>query len=552
MRTNDRHGISRRSFLGGATGFGGLCALGGCAGFRFCSDARCASPNYWCTWATQARLLDANVTSGTIAFPGDQGLPGVRDNLNEEILFGKNGWAKTQYPAVREDLLLVLDDGWDVPYGCGPHKPEGTSVFGSLELDPVRFPSFKGAPAQRLAALGRRVRDEGWRGVGVWVACQPVGEGKERFPAERVVEDLKRKLSLSAEAGVRYWKVDWGTRCYDVAYRRMMSSLRDRYAPDLQIEHCRPAGNALNGIRLGKGVSVSGCGRLTGDEHFETCIRKSTEDILAFSDVFRIYDTITPINNATDLERAVVYAQSAERVGSRAFINVEDNVYIAACLGHATGVMRSPAWPKPEVEDPVYRRDRAAEVTRAIAWQREAPAFTAASGLKTMTSEAVLTDRWHFAPGCTWWSQVFGRTVEQKAPAVVARGLPLPKVKQLRGDAPFVLASRNPNGALTVGALPRLTVERGFHTPPVSVRLDVELEVGVPLAVFGTFASVSVRAQATGRRVCVRDLAGGKTRDVTDSCRFNGMWLTIDGRAIRCWPVTENDRSIPGVRIELA
>ena len=549
MKTTDGRGLSRRSFLGGAAGFGGLCALGGCAGFRFGSAARCAPPNYWCTWATQARLLDAHVTSGAIAIPGDQGLPGVRDNLNEEILFGKNGWAKTQYPAVREDLLLVLDDGWDVPYGCAPGKD--ISVFSSCELNARRFPSFAGTSAERLRALDARIRDCGWRGTGLWIACQAFGESnKNRFPEARLREELKRKLAASAEAGVAYWKVDWGVRAGEIPYRRLMSELRDAYAPQLVIEHCHPAGSPLNGVRFGKGTSVTGSCRLQGDPSFASRLRP-TEEVLAFSDVFRIYDTITPINNATDLERAVVYGQTAERVGSRAFINVEDNVYIAACLGHATGVMRSPAWPKPDVEDPVYRRDRAAEVTRAIAWQREAPAFTAASGLKTLTSEAVLTDCWKFAPGCTWWTPVFGRTVEQKAPAVVARGLPLPKVTPLTVDVPFVLASRHPNGALTVGALPRLTVEKSFHTPPAAVALDADWTPGVPLAVFGTFASVSVRAQATGRRVHVRDLAGGKTRDVTDSCRFDGTRLTIDGKAIRCWALAKGDRSIPGVRLEL-
>lgn len=540
--------MNRRKFIGAMASAGGLAACSGCCGF-FGSEESDLPPNYWCTWATQARLLDANVTSGTIAFPGDQGLPGVRDNLNEEILFGKDGWAKTQYPAVREDLLLVLDDGWDVPYGCGPHKPEGTSVFGSLELDPVRFPSFKGTPAQRLAALGRRVRDEGWRGVGVWVACQPVGEGKERFPEERVVEDLKRKLSLSAEAGIRYWKVDWGTRCYDVAYRRLMSSLRDRYAPDLQIEHCRPAGNALNGIRLGAGVSVSGCGRLTGDEHFETRIRKATEEIVACSDVFRIYDTITPINNATDLERAVTYGLMAEKVGSRAFVNVEDNVFIAACLGHTAGVMRSPLWPVPEVADPVYRRERAEEVTSAVAWQREAPAFTAARGLKTLVSDRVLTDRWTFEPGCTWWTPIFGRTVEQHAPAIVTRGMPLPNVRGVQGDVPFVLASRNPNGALTVGALPRLLPGKGFHTPLADVRLDVHLPSGRPLGVFGRFASILVRVDESVSSVKASKMTGGDVRDITASCVIENGLLCIPGKALEQGGA---DRSIPAVRVEVS
>ena len=440
---------TRRAFLGGCAGFGGLAALGGCAGLRADRCAPSAPPNYWCTWATQARLVDANVKSGVLAVPGDQGLPGVRDNLTEAVLFGKDGWAHTQYPSVRGNLYLVLDDGWDVPFGCAPGKDIG--AFASCVLDARRFPSFTGTPAARLRALDARIRACGWRGTGLWIACQAFGEnGRNKFPEERLREELKRKLAASAEAGVAYWKVDWGVRGGEIAYRRMMSELRAAYAPGLQIEHCCPPDVPLNGVSFGKGTSVSGTGRLLGDPAFETRLRARTEDVLAFSDVFRIYDTITPINNATDLERAAVYGQMAERVGSRAFINVEDNVYIAACLGHTAGVMRSPSWPKPDVEDPVYRRDRAAEVTRAVAWQRTAPAFTAQSGLRTLTSEAVLTDRWLFAPGCTWWTPVFGRTIEQRAPAVVARGLPLPAVAPQGGRRAlcprFAQPERRPDG----------------------------------------------------------------------------------------------------------
>ena len=72
---------TRRAFLGGCAGFGGLAALGGCAGLRADRCAPSAPPNYWCTWATQARLVDANVKSGVLAVPGDRSLPGVRLRL---------------------------------------------------------------------------------------------------------------------------------------------------------------------------------------------------------------------------------------------------------------------------------------------------------------------------------------------------------------------------------------------------------------------------------------------------------------------------------------
>ena len=113
-------------------------------------------------------------------------------------------------------------------------------------------------------------------------------------------------------------------------------------------------------------------------------------------------------------------------------------------------------------------------------------------------------------------------------------------------------ASRNPNGALTVGALPRLSVEKGFHTPLASVALDADLAPDVPLAVFGTFASVSVRTPPScPRRVYACDLADGRERDVTGCCRFDGGRLVIDGEALRLPPRAAGDRSLPGVRLRL-
>ena len=538
--------MDRREFIGSLACAGGLVAFQGCRGFRLGRNGD-APPNYWCTWATQARLVDANAKSGLLNYPGDQGLPGARDNLDENVLFGKDGWANTQYPQVRDDLLLVLDDGWDVPYGC--HPARNLEAFSSLELNPLRFPSFKGSPAERLTALNRRAKACGWRGAGLWVACQAFGENaKNRLPDAVLREELKRKLGWCAEAGIAYWKVDWGARCFEIRYRELMSELKAAYAPDLKIEHCWSIGFTLNGVKFGKGVEVTGDGRLVGNAEFEAKFRKPTEAMLACADAFRIYDTITPINNATDLERAVVYGMMAEKVGSGAWINVEDNAMIAACLGHTTGVMRSPLWPEPEVADPVYRRERTEEIVSAVAWQREAPAFTAKSGLRTLVSDRALTDRWTFEPGCTWWRPVFGRTVEQRAPAVVARGLPLPEVRGRAGDVPFVLASRNPSGALAVGALPRLLPGKGLHTPPADVRLDATLEAGRPLGVFGGFASVTVRVDGPVGAVRVRRMSGGPERDIAAACSVEGGWLRIPGEALALGGC---DRSIPAVRVEV-
>ena len=115
------------------------------------SKPQTTAPNYWCTWATQALTMTPE-TPTEIAFPGDQGLFGTRDNLNSRILFGEEGWAR-DWEGIRGDLIFLIDDGWDVPYLTRPQQ-QGFA-FGSLIVDSVRFPECTGTPAERLKVLTR-------------------------------------------------------------------------------------------------------------------------------------------------------------------------------------------------------------------------------------------------------------------------------------------------------------------------------------------------------------------------------------------------------------
>ena len=96
--------------------------------------------NYFCTWDAQCDHMYTWKDR-----PADRG---ARDAMNEDFLFGENGLLNS-FDGVRADLTVVLDDGWDVPYGA-----KDSRIFGSLEADPERFPTLAGlAPAQRLRAL---------------------------------------------------------------------------------------------------------------------------------------------------------------------------------------------------------------------------------------------------------------------------------------------------------------------------------------------------------------------------------------------------------------
>lgn len=106
-------------------------------------------PDYWCTWGIQ-NALAAETKRSEAVLAGDQGAFRARDNLNERLLFGAEGWATQVFEDVRKHLFLMLDDGWDVPYRSHPRTD--ISRFGFLEPWPERFASCGTMARKRLDA----------------------------------------------------------------------------------------------------------------------------------------------------------------------------------------------------------------------------------------------------------------------------------------------------------------------------------------------------------------------------------------------------------------
>ncbi len=512
--------FTRRDFVKGAAALTASGAVGCTA--KFACEGKASSPNYWCTWATQGKMVESYKTSGGIKFAGDQGIVGIRENLNEHVLFRKDlGWARALYPESRGDLNLLLDDGWDVGFGLNPWRD--CAKFGSMILREERFPSFKGSPEQRLKTLVNRVKDLGWRGLGLWVAPQMTGESWVKLlPFAEVKEDLRRKIGWCAEAGVSYLKVDWGARDGDIAYRKLMSSFAKELAPDMVVEHCRTLGIPINGVsnvtKNGAERIVIGNGRWEGDGAFDKRVRYHAEQILQFSDSFRIYDMVEPLFVIQAVERAQVLMRMAEKVGGYSHINVEDVPYLAASLAMAMGVMRANIWPKRE-SDVVCRCERAGEVARAVAWQRLAPPCRSSRSFPTRRSDATLTDEWTFRASDTWYSAVHGLTIPQTAPAVTVRGeVPFPEVADAGEGVPLVTAMRHPNGALAIAALARVSKSKGYFTPAASVRFPVDA-ADCPVGVFGRFKTLVLSSRRNPSEVLVRDLAGGRVHDIRKACK---------------------------------
>lgn len=514
------------------------------------------TPNYWCTWTTQGRMLKTYQKTGEIKFAGDQGIVGIRDNLNEQVLFREGaGWARVMYPESRGDLNLLLDDGWDVGYGHDSGQDHG-----SLILNAERFPSYDGAPAERLKKMASAVKGLGWRGLGLWVAPQMPGERwNARKPDAMVYADLREKIGWCGEAGVAYLKVDWGARCHDLEYRRKMSEFARELAPGTLVEHCYVWSIPLNGVRVttqgGAKVVEPGSGRWDGDEDFEQSIAPLAAEMLKFSDVLRVYDLVSFLFAVQALERAQTLMRLAEKVGGGAYVNVEDVPYLAATLGATMGVMRAPIWPeKPGAV--VNFALRTGEATRAVAWQRLAPPFRARTDYPTRSSDATLTDVWTFRPGDTWYKGVEGKAIPQTAPAATTRGLDaFPTVEDAGEGLPFVTAMRHPNGALAIGALPRVDDEHGYRTPAARVRLNADAS-GAPVGAFGRFNALTLRASRRPGAVLMSDLAGGAAHDVTAACQIEDAGgdyrVTIPGALLeKIGREALHDQSDPGALIRL-
>ena len=188
-------------------------------------------------------------------------------------------------------------------------------------------------------------------------------------------------------------------------------------------------------------------------------------------------------------------------------------------------------------------------------WHHLAPAFAAGAGAAA-TSPEQLTGNWIFEKDESWRYAV-GKNVSETAPAAVTRGLPLPTVTLAAGDIkPFVVASRNPNGAVSVATLGRMLcptpTDRQWITGDVA---DVALQVGHnsgPIGVFGRYHSLTLTFDKSiaGQQIIAQDLASDNPEDITDLVSITGEQLTIPGAVmdrIGRSAATPGDKSEPGL-----
>lgn len=464
---------------------------------NYIPDAKNTTPDYYCTWQTQL-------------YATCDGKPEAqRANITEQALFSGTkpfGWTNF-YPDIRKDLYLVMDDSWDVPLS------DYKDYHGSFVLNRDKFPTYADEKnnAKALKELNRAAQKKGWKGIGVWVCAQ----SSPLFDKGKTAEEYwTERLKQSSEAGILYWKVDWGKNCRVPEFRKWLTALAHKVAPDVTIE------SAL------------------------------VPEVIPFCDVFRTYDVPAILSVPLTMNKLKQTLAYTAQSGFKSLINCEDEAYIAAALGCSMGIMRHPfagAFPngKPDMAFPSCHRNlktKMQEVTRAVNWHKIAPAF-GTDKENTFFSETTLHDFWHIenmnAELESWWPKALGMEDENPSKiqadgvAAISRNMPLPNVTpDENGFVPYLVCAKNPNGAVSIAALGR-TQGRRYFIP----HCDVEIACGnaTTLGIFGEYKTLTLvfDGEIGTKKIYAQDLSSTDfSFDITEDVTVSENRLTILGKTI--------------------
>ncbi len=468
-----------------------------------------AAPNYFCTWNVQGYVL--NYAKGKL-----------RNAMTEENMFGRGkyqNWVDF-YPRIRGDLYFVMDDSWDVDF---KNYDYGTNL-----LSPVRFPTYarSGTEREKFRKPNDAVKAKGWRAVGGWIAANKAKAYKDTSDHDFYAERLK----WMGAAGWGYLKVDWGMNSKSGNWRRLTEWGR-QHAPNIHVEH----------------AMIWSC--------------------VPFSDVFRTYDVEVITAIPVTLSRVCKGITQVAEPGAKALINCEDEPVIGAVLGCTIGVMRHPFVGdlpdgKQDFAFPPVTRDvkrSLNEVERGILWHRVAPPLAVDGNVNI--DEVNLEDSWCFQEREGWATTKPGKWSKNSAPARITRGgLPLPTVKVDGEVSPFVIASRHPNGTVSIATLGRTVCaspeDRKYGTPLAEITLDAGKLTGL-IGVFGHYKSLTLTFDAAmeGRKVRAQDILGQQANDITSQVVIKENTVTIPGKPIDrigLEKADRSDKSDPGMVISIS
>jgi hypothetical protein len=145
--------------------------------------------------------------------------------------------------------------------------------------------------------------------------------------------------------------------------------------------------------------------------------------------------------------------------------------------------------------------------------------------------------------------------VRQSAPAIMARNIALPEV-QSKGLAPYVMASKFPNGAIAVATEGRITPDNSWIEPKAEVKVK-ETTLHTPIGIFGYYQSLTLEFESELPQqitILAQDLLSNSAIDITAEVQIGKSSILIDGQLIKEIGTMENDEgdiSVPGVIIKI-
>lgn len=452
--------------------------------------------NYLCTWSLQ------KPTALRMGLSGSNTTEKMRDALTAELLFGSEEWYHPYPREERAGLYLLLDDGWDVPFHTDATK--GREMFGSVIPDPEKFPHMGDTPVQRLSAMVRRAEQMGYAGLGLWISPQEACEPDE-WNQDRARAYWEERARWCHEAGVKYWKVDWGRHDGEPEYREMMTACVRKYAPNLLIEHA---------------VLTGPLSTYQSNGEFAQKLQKC----LAHSDFLRTYDVCRPFADVETFFRANALLGGVNRKNARyqtkGNVNAENCAMVAAGLGLHLGVMS-------------YEP----EILACLRWQRLSPPFSAYDS-PYLCSEEQVTDRLFFDQDpATWVRNRMGTAYELTVPAIAARGTALPVVRA-EGEQPIVLACQHPK----TGAYALVILRRNLDpNPGIVILADITImpsDIHAPIGIFGRCRKLTIRFGSPVPQhstVWAQCLLNDEAVNVTEQIHWLEDGLEIDGHLLRVW-----------------
>lgn len=508
-----------------------------------------SAPNYWCTWYWQNYLIlkGQEVTNPDAATIYTN--EAAREEMTEENIFGKQGMAVVMLPKTRSDYYFVIDHGWQ-------DKRIKDNTFFTLIMDTLDFPRYAHlSPKKRIKQMNSDIKSLGWKGLGLWVRGNPSEEEMRKF------------IEWSKYAGVEYWKIDGG----DIEHY-YASKIKHEIYPELTLEHITGTGPVnpkwnISGLALYPSVyniqeAVS--------QKLEASLNSATEkaekslEVIKNTDVFRTYDAAPLLVSTTTMQRVHdILMQTAGNSEYKAYLNVQDDCNIAAALGLLVAAKRHPMnTPRMykgkdfhlQISGERHVEKRLNEMDRFVLWQRIAPPMPAGYGTY-QASRQNLVDSIVFNKNDTWLKSTHGKMVRQSAPAIMARNMALPEVKY-NELAPYVMASKFPNGCIAIATEGRVTPNQSWIHPKADVTIK-EAEVNKPIGIFGYYKSLTLEFSqnlTNSVKIYGQDLLSKKVIDITGKVILNNNKITLSGSLIEEIGTMAGDKedvSVPGMVIKI-